>query len=60
MLEVISFIQDTDIPCGAIAEAALVYLGAARLMGVGTHHCLAKKGVWLTDDPSRSGSYVSQ
>lgn len=32
MLEVVSILKDIHIPCCAIAEAALIYFGAARLM----------------------------
>lgn len=60
MLEVVSILKDIHIPCCAIAEAALIYFGAARLMDVSTPYLRGKIEIWLTDDSFRSGTYVFQ
>lgn len=48
MLEVISILKDTEVPCCAIAEAALIYFGAARLMDVNISYRWENIGIWLT------------
>ena len=60
MLEVISILEDASIPCCVVAEAALIYFGAGRMMDVSILDSWAMFGIWLTNDPSRSGTYVFQ